>query len=77
MFPDVSSELEIGHGYSRDGLYFLHLTKAASNNVVVASSIPAAMQWHSRLGYPSLSKLKCLVPSLGPLSSLQCDSSGL
>lgn len=74
VFQDVSHRLEIGHGYSRDGLYFLHMTKAASNNVVVASSIPAAMQWHSRLGYPSLFKQKCLVPSLGSLSSLQCDS---
>lgn len=74
VFRDVAHQKELGRGSSRDGLYFLDAPSTSSNKVVATVSSSTAHHWHSRLGHPNLSKLKCLVPSLKHVSSLDCES---
>lgn len=61
--------------FSRTCLYYLHLNTAfPASSFAANSSLISAKQWHSRLGHPSLSKLKLLSSTLKSVSSLQCES---
>lgn len=70
LFQDAASKRLIGRGYSRGKLYYLQIKKFAASRALVSS----AMQWHNRLGHPSLNKLKLLVPTLGSMSHLNCET---
>ena len=59
----------IGEGRESRGLYYLESNSPIS---CFASSKPKLL--HDRLGHPSLSKLKIMVPSLKNLQVLDCES---
>ncbi|KAF3776084.1 hypothetical protein EJ110_NYTH49123 [Nymphaea thermarum] len=59
---DLQTGKTIGGGHEKGGIYFL------SNPVVIAASsvtsLSSSFQWHLRLGHPSVSKLRHLLPHL-------------
>lgn len=64
----------IGSGREEGGLYYLHLDVASPNPSIACQSSVSAQRWHSRLGHPSLRSSKLLVPGLGSVSELHCES---
>jgi len=70
IFQDLVTRKTIGTGRESNGLYAMEL---ASDQVACISTV-SALESHCRLGHPSLPVLKLLVPSLGSLSSLDCES---
>ena len=69
ILVDGSRTLTQGIGRKQNGLYEL---KLASDQAACMST--SAFEYHCRLGHPSLPELKFLVPSLGRVSSLECES---
>ncbi|XP_010274824.1 PREDICTED: uncharacterized protein LOC104610060 [Nelumbo nucifera] len=67
---DLKTGKKIGGGHEASGLYYLD---SGGSSVVLQTSL-TPLQWHCRLGHPSLKALKRLVPPLSHLSSLQCES---
>ncbi|XP_031486894.1 uncharacterized protein LOC116255259 [Nymphaea colorata] len=62
----------IGGGYEREGLYFL----STPVNVAASSftSKPTPLQWHLRLGHPSVSKLCRMFPDIPASESFLCEA---
>nr|KYP48169.1 Retrovirus-related Pol polyprotein from transposon TNT 1-94 [Cajanus cajan] len=60
---------KIGAGHESSGLYYFETQPPVSCVVVLSPTL-----LHDRLGHPSLSKLKLLVPSLKNLEELGCES---
>ncbi|XP_019051686.1 PREDICTED: uncharacterized protein LOC109114069 [Nelumbo nucifera] len=61
---------KIGGRHEAGGLYYLD---GGGSSVALQTSL-TPLQWHCRLGHPSLKALKILVSSLSHLLSLQCES---
>jgi hypothetical protein len=40
----------------------------------ILSAMVSPLQWHFRLGHPSLDKLKSTLPALSQVSSLECEA---
>ncbi|KAL0375663.1 UNVERIFIED_CONTAM: Retrovirus-related Pol polyprotein from transposon RE2 [Sesamum calycinum] len=60
----------IGTGHERGGLYFLDTTPPVDARALSASVSP--LQWHSRLGHPSLPTLQKILPI--DSARLECES---
>ena len=60
----------IGIGHESQGLFHLRSPLCSTS----FTSIEAPLLLHSRLGHPSLSKFRKLVPNFSSLSSLKCES---
>ncbi|XP_016558650.1 uncharacterized protein LOC107858495 isoform X3 [Capsicum annuum] len=69
QYQDRKTGQTIDIGHESQGLY--HLT--ASNSFTACSATYPPNLIHKRLGYPSLSKLQKMVPSLYSLSTLDCE----
>lgn len=64
----------IGSGHEKDGLSFLDVDR---NSPVTSSALSATispLQWHFRLGHPSMAKLQLAIPTLSRVSSLECEA---
>ncbi|PHU09303.1 Endoribonuclease Dicer -like protein 3 [Capsicum chinense] len=70
LMQDRSTGQTIGVGHESQNLY--HLTSSNSFTACSVTDLPDLI--HKRLGYPSLSKLQKMVPSLSSLSTLDCES---
>lgn len=55
----------IGCDRSKGKLYYLQIKQPELLKASVSTATADALDWHIRLGYPSLNKLKLVVPSLG------------
>ena len=60
----------IGIGHESQGLF--HLSSPLCSTACTSTEAPLLL--HSRLGHPSLSKFRKLVPHFSSLSSLKCKS---
>nr|KYP52070.1 Copia protein [Cajanus cajan] len=60
---------KVGGGYEFSGLYYFETQPPVSCVAILSPKL-----LHDRLGHPSLSKLKLLVPSLKKLEELGCES---
>ena len=60
----------IGIGHESQGLF--HLSSPLCSTACTSTEAPLLL--HSRLGHPSLSKFRKLVPHFSSLSSLECES---
>ncbi|KAL0393252.1 UNVERIFIED_CONTAM: Retrovirus-related Pol polyprotein from transposon RE1 [Sesamum radiatum] len=69
-FPDLQTRRTIGTGHERGGLYFLDTTPHIDARALSASVSP--LQWHSRLGHPSLPTLQKILPI--DSARLECES---
>ncbi|KAL0301600.1 UNVERIFIED_CONTAM: hypothetical protein Sradi_6436800 [Sesamum radiatum] len=67
---DLQTRRTIGTGHERGGLYFLDTTPPVDARALSASVSP--LQWHSRLGHPSLPTLQKILPI--DSASLECES---
>ena len=63
----------IGIGYESQSLF--HLSSPLCSTSCTSTTAPLLL--HNRLGYPSLSKFRKLVPHFSNLSSLECKSGQL
>jgi hypothetical protein len=73
IFQDLMTRRMIGMGHEVGGLYYMDLTPTSSQVLQSSTSIPA-LQWHCRLGHPSLPTLKHQVPHLHHESSVPCEA---
>ncbi|KAK4402403.1 Retrovirus-related Pol polyprotein from transposon RE1 [Sesamum angolense] len=69
-FPDLQTRRTIGGGHERGGLYFLNTSPRIDARALSASVSP--LQWHCRLGHPSLPTLQKVLPIKS--SRLACES---
>ncbi|KAL0323460.1 UNVERIFIED_CONTAM: Copia protein [Sesamum angustifolium] len=67
---DLQTRRTIGTGHERGGLYFLDTTPHVDARALSASGSP--LQWHSRLGHPSLPTLQKILPI--DSAHLECES---
>ena len=67
---DRSTGKTIGIGHESQGLF--HLSSPLYSTACTSTEAPLLL--HSRLGHPSLSKFRKLVPHFSSLSSLECES---
>ncbi|KAK4406515.1 Retrovirus-related Pol polyprotein from transposon RE1 [Sesamum angolense] len=70
LAPDLQTRRTIGTGHERGGLYFLDTTPPVDARALSASVSP--LQWHSRLGHPSLPTLQKILPI--DSARLECES---
>jgi len=70
VFQELDTIKTIDTGRKRNWLYELELTF----DQVVYINTSSAFEYHCRLGHPFLHVLKLLVPSLGQISFLECES---
>ncbi|KAJ9692997.1 hypothetical protein PVL29_011912 [Vitis rotundifolia] len=70
ILQDRSTGKTIGIERESQGLY--HLTSPSSPAACISTDAPLLI--HSRLGHPTLSKFRKLVPHFSTLSSLACES---
>ena len=63
----------ISGGHECSGFFYLD-TKLEPVDASALSASVSPFQWHCRLGHPSLSKLKQLLPFEAFVSSLECES---
>jgi transposase InsO family protein len=70
IFQDLKTRRMIGMGHEVDGLYYLDLAPPSR----ALQSSTSALQWHCRLGHPSLSTLKHQVPSLRHQLVVSCEA---
>lgn len=73
IFQDLQTQKTIGLGHEKYGLYHLDLPSSPPTSSVLSAAV-SPLQWHFRLGHPSLQKLKLLVPNLSPALSLECEA---
>lgn len=66
---DLKTWTVIGTGHESQGLYYLHPT---SPHINATTATP--LQIHCRLGHPSVSNLQLMVPSLGYVLHILCES---
>ncbi len=64
----------IGFRHEKDGLYYLDTNKFVSSTFSALSATVSPLQWHFRLGHPSLAKLKSAIPALSHVPSLECEA---
>ncbi|KAF3771566.1 hypothetical protein EJ110_NYTH60163 [Nymphaea thermarum] len=71
-FQDLQTGKTIGGGHEREGLYFL----STPVNVAASSftSKPTPLQWHLRLGHPSVSKLRRMFPDIPASEFFLCEA---
>jgi transposase InsO family protein len=75
IFQDLKTRRMIGMGHEVGGLYYLDLTSTSSQALQLSTSTStSALQWHCRLGHPSLASLKHQVPHLRHESSVPCEA---
>lgn len=74
VFQEIKSQREVGRSWNDGMLYSLHVGQPISTKNAAISPSSHVFHWRVRLGLPSLSKLRLMVPSLGPISQLQCES---
>ena len=67
---DRSTRKTIGIGHDSQGLF--HLNSPLCSTTCTSAEAPLLL--HGRLGHPSLSKFRKLVPHFSGLSSLECES---
>ena len=67
---DRHTEKTIGIGHESQGLFYLSSPLCST----ACTSTEAPLLLHIRLGHPSLSKFRKLVPHFSSLSSLECES---
>jgi hypothetical protein len=60
-------------GHEVGGLYYLDLTPTSSQALQLLTST-STLQWHCRLGHPSLPSLKHQVPHLHHESFVPCEA---
>ncbi|KAL0285626.1 UNVERIFIED_CONTAM: Retrovirus-related Pol polyprotein from transposon RE2 [Sesamum calycinum] len=70
VFQDLQARRTIGGGHERGGLYFLNTSPPIEARALSASVSP--LQWHCRLGHPSLPTLQKVLPIKS--SRLACES---
>ncbi|KAL0316464.1 UNVERIFIED_CONTAM: Retrovirus-related Pol polyprotein from transposon RE2 [Sesamum radiatum] len=70
VIQDLQTRRTIGTGHKRGGLYFLDTTPLVDARALFASISP--LQWHSRLGHPSLPTLQKILPIHS--ARLECES---
>ncbi|KAL0347817.1 UNVERIFIED_CONTAM: hypothetical protein Scaly_1797700 [Sesamum calycinum] len=70
LLSDLQTRRTIGSGHERGGLYFLDTTPPVDARALSASVSP--LQWHSRLGHPSLPTLQKILPI--DSARLECES---
>ncbi|XP_028051509.1 probable acyl-activating enzyme 18, peroxisomal isoform X2 [Camellia sinensis] len=70
---DLQTKRMIGSGHEKDGLYFLDSETSPPPSAVLSASV-SPLQWHFRLGHPSLAKLKLAVPCLSHVSQIECEA---
>ncbi|KAL0285929.1 UNVERIFIED_CONTAM: Retrovirus-related Pol polyprotein from transposon RE2 [Sesamum angustifolium] len=70
VIQDLQTRRMIGTGHERGGLYFLDITPHVDARALFASISP--LQWHSRLGHPSLPILHKILPI--DSARLECKS---
>ncbi|KAL0313438.1 UNVERIFIED_CONTAM: hypothetical protein Sradi_5743100 [Sesamum radiatum] len=70
VFQDLQTRRTIGGGHERGGLYFLDKSTPADARALSAFVSP--LQWHCRLGHPSLPSLKKILPIES--ARLECES---
>ncbi|KAK4406722.1 Retrovirus-related Pol polyprotein from transposon RE2 [Sesamum angolense] len=70
VIQDLQTRRTIGTGHERGGLYFLDTTPPVDARALSASVSP--LQWHSRLGHPSLPTLQKILPI--DSARLECES---
>ena len=73
-FQDLKTKKMIGSGHEKDGLYYLDTNKFVSSTFLALSATVSPLQWHFRLGHPSLAKLKSAIPALSHVPSLKCEA---
>ena len=71
---DRSTGQTIGTGRESHGLYYLTIPVSSPSTQFTGVADISPELHHQRLGHPSLSKLRLLVPQLSQLSSLPCES---
>nr|KYP37955.1 Retrovirus-related Pol polyprotein from transposon TNT 1-94 [Cajanus cajan] len=69
VIQERGTSRKIGAGHESGGLYYFEMQPPVSCVAVLSPKL-----LHDRLGHPSLSKLKLLVPSLQKLAELGCES---
>ena len=69
-FSHIFTGKTIGIGHESQGLF--HLSSPLCSTACTFTEAPLLL--HSRLGHPSLSKFRKLVPHFSSLSSLECES---
>nr|KYP72048.1 hypothetical protein KK1_011334 [Cajanus cajan] len=69
VIQECGTGQKIGAGHESSGLYYFETQPPVSCLAVLSPKL-----LHDRLGHPSLSKLKLLVPSLKNLEELGCES---
>ncbi|KAL0405896.1 UNVERIFIED_CONTAM: Retrovirus-related Pol polyprotein from transposon RE2 [Sesamum latifolium] len=70
VFQDLQTRRTIGGGHEHGGLYFLDKSTPADARALFASVSP--LQWHCRLGHPSLPSLNKILPIES--ARLECES---
>jgi hypothetical protein len=76
VFQDLKTKEMIGSGHEKDELYYLDPDNSASHaySALALSATVSPLQWHFRLGHPSLAKLKFAIPTLSHVLSLECEA---
>jgi hypothetical protein len=73
-FQDLKTKKMIGSGHEKNGLYYLDTNKSVFSTFLALSATVSPLQWHFRLGHPSLAKLKSAIPALSHVPSLECEA---
>lgn len=74
IFQDLRTKKTIGSGHEKDGLYYLDPGEPPTSVPTALSATVSPLQWHYRLGHPSLAKLRAVIPTLSPISVLECEA---
>jgi len=70
VFQDLSTGKRIGSGHEREGIYYLD--DRVTSMGLVAGQSDLVLLWHWRLSYPSLKKIRFVIPVESSISSLGC-----
>ncbi|XP_043725636.1 uncharacterized protein LOC122672203 [Telopea speciosissima] len=69
VIQDLATKMTIGGGHEKGDLYYFDLASTSTAAVATSSGV-SPLHWHYRLGHPSLSMLRHLVPSCKSISRI-------